>query len=111
MKYVMSNRLISGAIFPLHEKSPPKQRDCVSPPGTPYAEATSVAPQTGIETEEQMQREEINPELRYRNTTTIRWTDAQMRTVCDTAWQRRTSVSEMVREMVIEALSKQGVEV
>ncbi|MFC1453015.1 hypothetical protein ACFLSJ_06675 [Verrucomicrobiota bacterium] len=43
-----------------------------------------------------------------RNTTTVRWSDDQMRIVSDTAWRRRTTVSEMIRGLVMDALGKEG---
>ena len=53
----------------------------------------------------------IDKARQLRNTTTIRWTDDQMKIIADTAWERRTSVSEMIREMVSDALSKEGIQI
>ena len=46
-----------------------------------------------------------------RNCLTIRWPDAQHKAVVDTAWRRRTSASEMIREMVLDRLRADGVKV
>ena len=46
-----------------------------------------------------------------RNCLTIRWPDKQHRTVTDEAWRRRQSASELVREMVIEGLQREGVRI
>lgn len=53
----------------------------------------------------------IREEEQMRRITTVRWTDDQMKIIADTAWERRTSVSEMIREMVSDALSKEGIQI
>jgi hypothetical protein len=90
-----------------------RQRDREGKRRTQESEPTSVGVHK-IETrneEDEMEKGITRKEEQYRNTTTVRWTDAQMRAVCDTAWSRRTSVSKMVREMVTDKLKKEGVEI
>ena len=54
---------------------------------------------------------EIAEQNQHRNSTSIRWTDSQMKVVSDTARERRTNVSAMIRDMVIQALRRDGVRI
>lgn len=55
-----------------------------------------------------MRTEEKRDEERLRNPMTTRWTDADFKLVADTAWRRRLSSSELVRQIVLEAFGKQS---
>ena len=52
-----------------------------------------------------MRTEAKRDEERQRNPMTTRWTDGDFKLVADTAWKRRLSTSELVRQLVIRALA------
>jgi hypothetical protein len=55
-----------------------------------------------------MKTETMREEDRLRNPMTTRWTDDDFTLVSDTAWRRRMSTSELVRQIVLEVLGKQS---
>ena len=58
--------------------------------------------------ENTMNEEAKREEELLRNAMTLRWTDADFRLVADTAWRRRMSASELVRQLVIAGLKAEG---
>lgn len=46
-----------------------------------------------------------------RNPLSVRWRDAEYQTLDTLAWERRTSMSALVRSLVLEALERAGIKI
>ncbi len=54
-----------------------------------------------------MKNDEKQQETRLRNPLCVRWTDSDYKFVVDESWRRRTRLSEMIRQLVLNGLRKE----
>ena len=54
---------------------------------------------------------EHDKERLRRNTMSIRFTDQEHKLVCNTAWKNRISASGMIREILLNGLKEQGLDI